>query len=268
MGIVLCQENNHSADYSHRIWKWGGVVAGHTDTVRKMFRIAICDDEQRIAEELGNVVRKFFSDKTMDVCVELFLDGNELLNCEKRFDLIFLDIEIKETNGIEIGRDIRSHDVNVPIVYVTNHTGYWRSAYQVHAFGFVEKPVEEEEIYKILQDFLNIIKENSQKVIELKTEDGMFLQNMDEIYYIMVNKKRTMLVKTEQKEYFVKGNLADIYEKLDKKQFFVSHRSSIVNLNYIDHVKEYDIYMRNGEWVPLAQKKRKEFLLKLNEFVF
>ena len=229
-------------------------------------QIAICDDDRETLEWLSNAITHFFGSREK-ARLYFFTDGGELLGADKNFDLIFLDIEMKDLNGIETARRIRISDPLVPIVYVTGYSKYWKSAYQVHAFDFIEKPLKETELHRVLSDFIRSMEKKKQKTIRLSVEDGIAFENTDDIYYFIISKKKRVFVKTRRKEYIAKENLMDIYEKLDKKQFYLSHRSAIVNLNYVDHIRQYDIYLVNGEWLPLSQKKRKDFLLKINEFV-
>lgn len=233
-----------------------------------MLKIAVCDDDREMARKISKIISQFFIDKNIEVKIKLFFDGNEILLCNIKFDLIFLDIEMKELNGIETAKKIRVFDFNVPIIYITGYSNYWRSAYQIHAFDYIEKPIEETRLYNILFDFMRFKEKKNQEMISLKIEHGTKLQDMDEIYYFLINRKKRVIVKTLLEEYTVMENLSDIYKKVDKVQFYIPHRSCIVNLHYVDYLKNCDIYLENGEWLPLAQKKRKEFLMKINEFVY
>ena len=71
---------------------------------------------------------------------------------------------------------------------------------------------------------------------------------------------------TVKKDYIVKENLTDIFDKLNDDCFYITHRSCIVNMNYVQTIKKNDgILMTNGDWVPLAQKKQKDFFIKLSK---
>lgn len=232
-----------------------------------MLQIAVCDDEKVVTKKIREIVEQHFLDLGKDVQVKEFWDGSELVETGEHFDFIFLDVEMKMLNGIETAKQIRKFDGNVPIVYITEYTDYWRRAYTVHAFDFIEKPADEERIHQVLQDWLNMIQESKNQTVELLTEDGMIIQKTDEIYYFLINRKKKVLVCTGEKQYFIRENLADIYSKLNQVQFYSPHRSCIVNLKYIEKLDGYDIILENGEFLPLAQKKKKEYLEQLHRYI-
>ncbi len=231
-----------------------------------MLNIAVCDDERLYIDNLGEIILSFTQQNSMLVNIEKFDDGIELISSGIKFDLIFLDIEMKKSNGIEIAERIREVDSNVPIVYVTSYSDYWRRAYKVHAFDFILKPFNSEEIFKVLSDFIALKKTSNVKTVELTTEYGTEIQPINEIYYFIVLAKKKIQIITAKNDYIVKENLTDIFNKLDDDCFYMTHRSCIVNMNYVQTIKKNDgILMTNGDWVPLAQKKQKDFFIKLSK---
>lgn len=231
-----------------------------------MLNIAVCDDERLYIDNLGEIILSFTQQNSMLVNIEKFDDGIELISSGIKFDLIFLDIEMKKSNGIEIAERIREVDSNVPIVYVTSYSDYWRRAYKVHAFDFILKPFNSEEIFKVLSDFIALKKTSNVKTVELTTEYGTEIQPINEIYYFILLAKRKIQIVTISKDYIVRENLTDIFNKLDDDCFYMTHRSCIVNMNYVQTIKKNDgILMTNGDWVPLSQKKQKDFFIKLSK---
>lgn len=103
-----------------------------------MLRIAICDDEPKIVDEVERCINSY-NDRNIGFQIIKFYDGEELVNSEMKFDIVFLDIEMKRLDGIKAAQKLREINITVPIVYITNYVKYWRSAYEVHAFDFIEK---------------------------------------------------------------------------------------------------------------------------------
>ena len=231
-----------------------------------MLNIAVCDDERLYIDNLGEIILSFTQQNSMSVNIEKFDDGIELISSGIKFDLIFLDIEMKKSNGIVIAERIREVDSNVPIVYVTSYSDYWRRAYKVHAFDFILKPFNSEEIFRVLSDFIALKEDSNIKTVKLTTEYGTEIQPINEIYYFIVLAKKKIQIITAKNDYIVKENLTDIFNKLDDDCFYITHRSCIVNMNYVQTIKKNDgILMTNGDWVPLAQKKQKDFFIKLSK---
>lgn len=235
-----------------------------------MIHIAVCDDESEVIEKINDSVTRFLTDNKHSFTIEKYYSGESLIESKKKFDLIFLDIEMKELNGIETAQAIRSKDLDVKIVYITSYTDYWRRAYKVHAFDFISKPFSDEDIHNVLKDFLRIYNAENEKTVELKTADGAaVLKTKDILYfYIKDKEKRKVIVNTSHGEYVSTESLKEIYERLDSEEFYKAHKSCIVNLRYVQSIGKNnggDIIMTNGTNIPLAIKKQKEFLYLLSK---
>lgn len=235
-----------------------------------MIRVAICDDESKVAEKINDSVNFFLTDNKYNFIVEKYYSGESLVESKKKYDLIFLDIEMKELNGIETAQVIRYKDVDVKIVYITSYTDYWRRAYKVHAFDFISKPFSDEDIHNVLKDFLKIYNAENEKTVEFRTADGVAVLKIKDIlyFYIKDKEKRKVMVNTNHGEYVSTESLKDIYEKLDSEEFYKAHKSCIVNLRYVQSMSKNnggDIIMTNGTNIPLAIKKQKEFLYLLSK---
>lgn len=232
-----------------------------------MIKIAVVDDEQIIIEETKKFIERFFSSHSLDFKLYTFNDGKEMLLNKEFYDIIFLDIEMKTLDGIDTAIQIRNYDMNVPIVYITSFSKYWRSAYQVHAFGFIEKPIHYEKIANVLNDFIQMCSEKSSGSVALKTDEGTIVQSINEIYYFLIDKRKVCTAYTLKRNFVVKENLNAIYEQLDHIQFYRPHRCCLVNLKYVDCISAFDIIMKNGEFVPVAQKRKKDFLEALHKYL-
>lgn len=231
-----------------------------------MLKIAVCDDERLYVNKLARIIESYAEQNSLSLTVTEYTDGNALIENKIKYDLIFLDIEMDNSNGIEIAGKIRMFDLNVPIVYVTSYSDYWRRAYKVHAFDFILKPFKQEDIFNVLTDFLKCLKDQNSKSIEIVTDHGIEVQPLNDIYYFILLAKRQVLVSTIDKEYIAKANLTEIFTQICNDGFYQSHRSCIVNLKYVQTIKKNDgILMLNGEWVPLAQKKQKDFFFHLSK---
>lgn len=226
-----------------------------------MINVVICDDEKSDVDKLKAVVEDFFKKENTDIIITTYTDGENLLDERAKADIIFLDIEMKKIDGIKTAEKIRRYNMNVPIVYVTNYADYWRRAYSVHAFDFIIKPYIKENVEKVLRDYMRMVEGLEEKRVLLKTMNGIINIRQADIYYFLIEKKKHISMTTVNGVYIVRENLRDIYEKLDERQFYMSHKSCILNLCYVERLENgYDIIMENGEFVPLAQNKRSDFL--------
>ena len=225
-----------------------------------MIQIAVCDDEAVYIEKISTLISDYFIDKKEKYEIVSYHSGEELLAATGRYSIIFLDIEMEGMDGLETAKRIRENDKQVPIVYVTSHIQYSMKAYTVHPFQYITKPLREEDIKTVFDDYLALLEEKEEKLMFV-TENGMETVEVGAICYFIVTDRNKLVMATKETEYIVCEKLSDVYEKLDKHIFYMAHRSAIVNIKHVVRLENgYDIIMSNGQFCPLAQKKKTEFL--------
>ena len=234
-----------------------------------MLHIAVCDDDIKTLDEVKQILTDYCRAKKLAAKVSAYCDGTDLLASEESFDIIFLDIEMQQSNGIEVAQKIRRIDMNDPIVYITSYIDYWRRAYKVHAFDFITKPFKPEELCEVMRDYLAALDDASEETITFPTDDGVACFKINDIYYFMFEAKKKVYVYTADGRVLVRENLTDIYNMLNKERFYQTRRDCVLNLKYVQKIQnEFVIIMKNGDMLPLAQKKKDEFVRKLsNVFV-
>ena len=112
-----------------------------------MKEIAICDDEKIIIERIADLIKK----QSVDCHIESFSAGSEMLAAQKHFDMIFLDIKMEGINGIETARAVREYDRKAVIIFVTAIKEYVFEAFDVGAFHYLLKPIDEQKFAEVLK---------------------------------------------------------------------------------------------------------------------
>lgn len=230
-----------------------------------MIKIAICDDDLNVIEEISQFLHDYEKNNSVAFEVLGFYDGDELLASNQKFDLIFLDIEMERIGGFEAADGIREFDMNLPIVYITSHSGHFERAFKVHAFEYIIKPIKQERLLGVMNDFFAARHDVSETIIQLLTSDGFVNVKLNEVYYFFAEAKKKILMHTFDDDIIIYENLADIYDKLDKTQFYMTKRGSVVNLRYVKRLKDdRTIIMKDDYRVSLATTKKEEFIKKLS----
>lgn len=231
-----------------------------------MLIIAICDDDRDAVEKLAKAVKQYSESRQLDITVNKYYDGNSLISASTAADIIFLDIEMEPINGIDTAAHLRKYNVNIPIIYITGYPDYWQKAYKVHAFDYIIKPIDEKNIFRVLNDYITSAKESKAEKILLNTENGAVIQNKNEICYFIFDQKNVLTCKTLYSKYIVKDNLSNIIKMLDSDDFYRTHKSCLVNLKFVNMINKNDgIIMNDGTWLPLALRKQKEFYYILSK---
>lgn len=225
--------------------------------------IAICDDEI----ESVNLTNQYLNSyKNKELNIFCFTSGKELVKSHEVYDVIFLDIDMPDINGIEIARQFRGSNHLVAIIFLTNYTDYMFHAFEVHAFGYLLKPIKREELFKQLDDVLHYLEEKPSPVLEFITLEGVVRFACSQIYYFEYQ-NRQVLMKTDQGIFHLHDKIGELSKRMQPYHFEMPHKSFTVNLYHVKSMKGGDIFMMNGDLIPLSQKKSSKFRKTMNEFL-
>lgn len=222
-----------------------------------MLKIAICDDENIERKTIVHMIDK--SLKRSNKCYKIFefSNGEELMSSIEDFDMYFLDIKMDRLTGIETAKKIRLINEKSVIIFITGLKDYVFDAFDVKAFHYILKPVNEEKFKKILYSALPQF-DKKDKFIITKTIRQSTKILLKDIMYIE-SKQRKLQVHTiyDVIEYYHK--LSDIEQELYGNNFFRCHKSYIVNLK---HVRSYDntfITLTNSEKIHVSKYRLADF---------
>lgn len=226
-------------------------------------RIAICDDELHETEHLAQLIIEYAFVRDYDLQCERFTDGRELLE-KGKYDLYFLDFCMDAMDGIEVAKALKekfSHAVT--ICYLTNYDAAAAQIinHGIHADGFLKKPVDKKQLEDKLDQFYRM---SLFKRFELKQGKRFQTVFAQDILYAEANDKQVKLHMFDRVETY-HYLLRDIEKLLPAGLFFRTHRSFIVNLQYVDSYDAKSVTLKNGETLPL---KSKEFQTAYRNFMF
>ncbi|MEG1312676.1 MAG: LytTR family DNA-binding domain-containing protein, partial [Romboutsia sp.] len=223
----------------------------------QLIKIAICEDEKEQQELLKAYIDQIFEGLSIKYKLELFNSGEELLESyPKDIDVLLLDIQMGQINGIETARKIRTIDDKVEIIFITSLIEYALEGYEVRAYRYLIKPVKYE---NLKENIINCIKEVDikNKYIMVKEQGNQIKLDINEITYVEVQKE-TITIHTLNKVYKTKGTMSNIEKEIDCSRFFRCHKSFLVNLEHIKSIKQYVVILENSEEVPVSRYRFKE----------
>ena len=244
-----------------------------------MLRIAICDDDQRDLLKLNVMLEKIMKKYSIRYDIALYDSGKELLDSQLLFHLIFLDIQMGEINGIEIGKKIYKKNRSAKVVFQTLYGEYCRAAInESHAFAFLEKPLEESLVEGQIREFLERQESVQEMWIEFKhiyctidneerEKERLRIPIKDIIYFEYLKGERRVRVVTEQTEFIYLEVMSVLEEKMKPFGFEVCSRGILVNLDKIKRIKGCSIFLCKDIVVPLSQRRMVYFKERMNEFV-
>ena len=230
-------------------------------------RIAICDDEKNIRELIANKVVKQYPDAE----IIFFQSGEELLLSDESIDILFLDIQMSGIDGMETARELRKKDKSVILVFVTAVEEYVFQAFDVGAFNYIVKPIDDGKFSDVLHRAVD--EWSSQNINEKEPEERYVLINnsgvhtkviLDEIVYAEVFNRKVVIHKLDGEiEYY--GKMSDL-ESLAGDSFFRPHRAYLINFKYVEKYDATTIYLERGTAL-MAKQNYPEFVKKYMKYI-
>ena len=124
-----------------------------------MLRIAICDDEKIIIDELYEMITEILRNNKYDNQITIFQNGEGILEKAEELDVVFMDIEMPDKDGLQLGQEIKERNPNCKIIMATGMLERFKEAFHIKAHRFVTKPFDKEEVEEAL--FTAIEEENN-----------------------------------------------------------------------------------------------------------
>lgn len=223
--------------------------------------IAICDDNNNDTEILYQHCKKY----NPDYEISLFDNGAELLESfqKKYFDLVFLDIEMRGLNGIEVGQSLMSKSNHPVIIFTTCSIDYAIRGYGI-AVRYLTKPISYDDFVVAMATALDYI---APKKLSICDKGTQMLLLVNDILYLEMFQHRVTIHLLNKNNIEVRGTLSEFVEQLSTSKFAQPHKSYLVNLDYIDRLKKQEIIMTNGDVIPIGRSKNLSFHECLHKFL-
>ncbi len=215
--------------------------------------IAVVDDEKAIREHICALIEE----QQPGSGIEAYATGEELLVSGKRFDIVFLDIQMDGINGIEAARSLRERQGDTVLIFITGIKEYVFDALDLYAFQYLLKPIDEDKFAEVLERAVREAgRKKERRVLFIKSRNLTLDQS--EILYIESRAKKVEIHTVRQ--------TIEIYAAMDElegqlgEEFYRCHRAYIVNMDCITEYDSESITLTNCDRVYLTKKKYGEFV--------
>ncbi len=225
--------------------------------------VACCDDEKEQIQYYKQLFSNYEIRHDIDFEIDYFLSGKFLLESfrnGKSYDVVFLDMEMPEMNGLEVAREIRALRGKVTrIIFLTGYPEYMQESFDVRAFHYIIKPVEFPEFERKFKDTLDDFIEDEENISVFKSdEDDVVLKTKDILYIEKQKGEKRLCVHMQDETLSVKGNLNAMERSLIDKHFLKIHRAVLVNMRHIKRIRKTEVVLSNGETAPMSRRKEIE----------
>ncbi len=228
-----------------------------------MIKVAICDDENIIASQIESIILRVCNNEKILVDTDIFYNGKSLEEKILKgtiYDLIYLDIQMENGDGITTAKNIRKTDENVLLIYVSGYDKYIMELFRLDVFAFIKKPIET----KYFADtFLDANRKISSKklyfVYRYKSEEYK-IPCIDILYFESRGRRINLYIKNGYVETF-NGKLSEVEAQIEggKVPFLRIHQSYLVNYHHIKSRSKTEVTLTNGIKLSISEDRQKNF---------
>lgn len=223
-----------------------------------MIRLAVCDDESFMRDELCSLVSEYMEEKhfsSYDITV--FENGGSLLESKGSFDLIFLDIQMEQPDGMETARRLREREESSLLVFVTVLKEPVFDAFQVRAFDYLVKPLERGIFWRTMDRALRELNRRPGRSILIQRGNACQVILLSRIVYCEVLGRKIYIHEKDK-------TVTEYYERLEELErrvdgrFYRCHRSFLVNLDYVRGCGGGQVLLSGGDQIPVSRLRERE----------
>lgn len=230
------------------------------------YNFALCDDGKDQLDILEYYLMDIANDIKCAINIDKFYTGLEFLNYfqtnQDKYDIIFLDIEMPNIDGIMVGKLIRELNNNVIVIYVTGYRKFALQAFNIRVFDYILKPINLNKIKHTVEDaikrieYLRQIDSKDAQILTINYNKSIMNIKMNNIISLEKIGNKINIVCFEDRYQFY-GTFQEITKKLDNTKFIQVHQGYIVNLEKVSRYENQNLVMMNECIIPVSKKNIK-----------
>lgn len=229
-------------------------------------KIALCDDEEEALNSLKKLIESYCANKELQADLCCFSSGAEFLQSGVDFSIVFMDVYLNGVKGTDVIRTARK-ERRFPVVFTTVSKEFAVEAFSLNAMHYLTKPVTAEGVNEAMSRCLLYLKNQPDKILEIKNGLTVIPVPVGNIVYIEVFNK-VCIIHKKKNEFQAYTSLDGLFEQLDDDSFMRAQRSYIVNMRFIDSFFFDRIVLYNGIEITLSRGNRAELKNRYQRFLF
>lgn len=231
-------------------------------------KICLVDDEKNCIDNLKEQLSRYGSEHNLPITFDIYNDG-ELFKksySPDKYDIIFFDIYIGKTTGMELAKEVRSQSENAMIIFCTTSVSDMPEAFRYHAFEYIIKPAEYDRVSKIMDDALVVLPELEQFLdiqsgkdrVHFALSDLMFVTTQGHYLSVSVRNQEPVTLRMSLTDFL--GHISD------DDRFLAINKGVLANLNHITKIEDKLATMSNGEILPIKSREALAIKKKWQDF--
>ena len=229
-----------------------------------MLKIALLDDDKTALLISKGAIESFFQEKNIAISLDAFSSPVNFLAMakEENYRLVFLDIDMPELNGLEVGKQLKEFNPQTDIIYLSQREDLVFDTLVLHPFGFIRKS-------KIIQDFASVLElfvntslntQSENKKITISSKTGTISADIDSIMYIEGNKNYQTFYLKDGNVFDARVLMSDLETKLKDHGFIRVHKGYLINYLFIRQIGTNEVTLTNNKVLTLSNKRKDEIM--------
>ena len=230
-----------------------------------MLRIGICDDVYDARLVLRSALERVLEKRRIQGEFREFSSGEGLLGWLEHhageLDIVFLDMEMGELDGMETARRLRAADGGLQLVFVTGYADHVFDGYSVGALGYLLKPPKAEQLEEVLDRAQAALYRDLDRAYICRSGDTRYRIPVSNILYFVSDRRQVTCV-TAGRDYTFYGKLDAVAEEAGDG-FVRIHQRYLVRAGAVDRMEGSEVVLRDGRRLPVSRSCQQNALLAL-----
>lgn len=236
-----------------------------------MIRIAVCDDDKDMTVQIEKEINaQLAGEKDCEYTIETMTDGNELIQRNEvlRYDIMLLDIEMPGVSGFEIVKRFREANKNQLVIFISDHDQLVYESFQYAPFRFIRKSCLKSELGEALKKAKEQLRERSQKCLFEINGKSQYISLMDVLYFEASSHYAVMHFCDAREPGKIRITMKELYKKVQRYDFAYVHAAFIVNMGYIQEIKNGSkLLLSDGTVIPVSRRYKEQTRTRYMEYL-
>lgn len=214
-----------------------------------ILNVAICDGDIADLQSEKTIIHSVFADKQIQHTIKIFSIPQELLASDLEYDMVFLDIEMKDISGIDLAKRILAEKKDCFVFFITNHSIYLDDAFDIKAFRYFSKPLDKTRLSSGIDSAVRKIRDSISTIILTNFQNKLTINiELSSIIYIETDKRRTHVVSADY-DFIAEEPFSAVKKQIETQvgYFALPHQSFFVNLRYVTCYNKQDVFLTYGK---------------------
>lgn len=255
---------------THKLVLYGRISTALQEGAVRMIKIAICDDDTALTSNLEKELLVCAREKKLEFEIDVFSDGDTLMETIHQgvcYDLIYLDVRMKNLDGISAARQIREKNRDTLFIYISSYDCYFVELFEVEPFRFIRKPVDMDQFRRYLDQAVERIQSHA-VYFSYSSQHNIYRIPLKKISYFE-SRQRKVTIHTENTTETFYHKLNDIEKELSQSTtpFLRIHQSYLVNFDAIIRYSFNQVELFDGTLLPISSERQKGVRCRYHELM-